>query len=45
MEINMCRRGFSLVAEMRVDHPFIFIVFDASSGLVLCEVVVNEIPA
>jgi serine protease inhibitor len=29
---------------MIVDHPFLFVVFDATTGLILCQVVVSEIP-
>jgi serine protease inhibitor len=29
--------------EMRVDRPFLFLVFDGRTGLVLCSVVVSEV--
>jgi serine protease inhibitor len=36
-------RSRPVIKEMRVDRPFLFLVFDSTSGLVLCETVVNSI--
>lgn len=32
------------IVEMVVDRPFMFMVLDATTGLVLCQAMINEIP-
>ena len=36
-------RSVQLNPVMRVDRPFLFLVFDDVTGLVLCEAVVNTL--
>jgi serine protease inhibitor len=40
---NRKSRSRQVIPEMRVDRPFLFLVFDNTSGLVLCGAVVNSI--
>lgn len=40
---NRLSRSIEIVPEMRVDRPFVFMVFDEVTGLVLCSTVVNSI--
>ena len=36
-------RSIEYIPEMQVDRPFLFLVFDAVTGLVLCGAVVNNL--
>jgi serine protease inhibitor len=36
-------RSIEYIPEMRVDRPFLFLVFDDVTGLVLCSAVVNNV--
>jgi serpin B len=40
---NVSSRGMEFIQDMRVDRPFLFLVFDSVSGLVLAGVVVNSV--
>ena len=37
--------SYDVTKTMRVDRPFLLFVFDATTGLVLCQVVVNDLNA
>lgn len=36
-------RSRPVIKEMKVDRPFLFLVFDVTSGFILCGAVVNSI--